>query len=66
MGSMNEPKARIWKKIGCFYALTLVFSFIFGGSILRAGKLEAGNLLFVTGAMWSPALAAFSTKKLFG
>jgi membrane protease YdiL (CAAX protease family) len=63
---MNEPTRRIWGKIACFYALTLLFSFIFGGFILRAGKLEAGNLLFVTGAMWSPALAAFSTKKLFG
>ena len=66
MGAMNEPRARVWRKIACFYALTLVFSFIFGGFILRAGKLEAGNLLFVTGAMWSPALAVFSTKKLFG
>jgi membrane protease YdiL (CAAX protease family) len=55
----------VWKKVGCFYALTLIFSFTFGGFILRAGKLEAGNLLFVTGAMWSPALATFATKKIF-
>ena len=34
--------------------------------ILHAGKLEAGNLLYVTGAMWSPGLAAFATKKIFG
>ena len=60
-----DSKTRVWKKVGCFYALTLIFSFTFGGFILRAGKLEAGNLLFVTGAMWSPALATFATKKIF-
>ena len=27
--------------------------------------MDAGNLLYVTGAMWSPGLAAFATKKLF-
>ena len=61
----NEPKSRVWKKIGCFYVLTLIFSLAFGGFILQAGKMEAGNLLFVTGAMWSPALATFATKKIF-
>src|SRR5215471_15769213 len=63
---MNESKARVWKKIACFYALTMLFSFAFGAFILHAGKLEAGNLLYVTGTMWSPALAAFATKRLFG
>ena len=63
---MNESKSRVWKKIVCFYALAMLFSFGFGGFILRAGKLDAGNLLYVTGAMWSPGLAAFATKKLFG
>jgi membrane protease YdiL (CAAX protease family) len=63
---MNESKARVWKKIVCFYALTMLLSFGFGAFILHSGKLEAGNLLYVTGAMWSPALAAFATKKLFG
>src|SRR5262249_50266338 len=63
---MNEPKSRIWSKIGCFYALTMLFSFAFGAFILRAGKLEAGNLLYVIGTMWSPALAAFATKRIFG
>ena len=61
----NESKARVWQKIVCFYALTLIFSFAFGEFILRTGKLEAGNLLFVTGVMWSPALATFATKKIF-
>jgi membrane protease YdiL (CAAX protease family) len=28
--------------------------------------MDAGNLLYVTGAMWSPALAAFATKRIFG
>src|SRR6516165_1376954 len=63
---MNESKARVWRKIACFYALTMLFSFAFGAFILRAGKLEAGNLLFVTGTMWSPALAVFATKRIFG
>src|SRR5262249_3088299 len=63
---MNESKVRVWKKIGCFYALTMLFSLAFGAFILRAGKSEAGNLLYVTGAMWSPALAVFATKKIFG
>jgi membrane protease YdiL (CAAX protease family) len=31
-----------------------------------AGKMNVGDLLFVTGAMWSPALAVFVTKKIFG
>src|SRR6516164_1056605 len=63
---MNESKSRIWRKIGCFYALTILLSFAFGAFILHAGKLEAGNLLYVTGVMWSPGLAAFATKRIFG
>jgi membrane protease YdiL (CAAX protease family) len=58
--------ARTWKKIGCYYALTMIFSGIFGGFVLYAGKMSAGDLLFVTGSMWSPALATFATKKIFG
>ena len=64
--TMNDAKARVWKKIICFYALTMLLSFGFGAFILHAGKLQAGNLLYVTGAMWSPGLAAFATKKIFG
>jgi uncharacterized protein len=63
---MNISKARIWKKIGCFYALTMFFSGVFDAFVLRAGKMNAGNLLYVTGAMWSPAMAAFATKRIFG
>ena len=63
---MNESKSRVWKKIACFYALTILFSFAFGAFILHAGKLDAGNLLYVTGVMWSPGLAAFATKRIFG
>ena len=58
--------AHTWKKIGCYYGLTLVFSGIFGGFVLYAGKMSAGDLLFVTGTMWSPALATFATKRIFG
>jgi len=67
---MNEATtaspARTWKKIACFYILTILFSGIFGGFIMFAGKMNVGDLLFVTGAMWSPALAVFVTKKIFG
>lgn len=63
---MENGKARAWKKIGLFYGLTMLFSGIFDAFVLHAGKMEAGNLLYVTGAMWSPALAAFATKKIFG
>lgn len=63
---MNGSRARIWKKIACFYALTMVGSGIFSAFVIHAGKMDAGNLLYVTGAMWSPALAAFATKMIFG
>src|SRR5262252_9351654 len=63
---MTESKARVWKKIACFYALTILFSFAFGAFILHVGKLDAGNFLYVTGVMWSPGLAAFATKRIFG
>jgi membrane protease YdiL (CAAX protease family) len=62
---MENGKARAWKKIALFYGLTMLFSGIFDGFVLHAGKMDAGNLLYVTGSMWSPALAAFATKKIF-
>jgi membrane protease YdiL (CAAX protease family) len=43
----------------------MLFSGVFDAFVLHAGKMSAGNLLYVTGAMWSPALAAFATKKIF-
>jgi membrane protease YdiL (CAAX protease family) len=61
-----ESIARVWKKIAVFYGLTLLFSNLFNFFELHAGKMDAGNLLFVTGAMWSPGLAALLTKRLFG
>jgi membrane protease YdiL (CAAX protease family) len=63
---MENSKARIWKKIALFYALTMGFSGVFEAFVLHAGKMDAGNLLYVTGSMWSPALAAFATKAIFG
>jgi CAAX protease family protein len=51
--AMSEPKARVWKKIVCFYALTMLFSSVCGAFVLHAGKMDTGNLLYVTGAMWS-------------
>lgn len=58
--------ARVWKRIGCFYGLTMLFSGVFDAFILHAGRMDAGNLFYVTGSMWSPALAAFCTKAFFG
>ena len=63
---MPEPAARTWKKIGCFYVLTMLLSGIFDAFMLHAGRMDAGNLLYVTGSMWSPALAAWLTKAFFG
>jgi membrane protease YdiL (CAAX protease family) len=62
---MTEPAARVWKKIALFYALTLGFSGVFNVFVLLGGRMDAGNLLFVTGAMWSPGLAALATKRIF-
>ena len=63
---MTEPAARVWKKIAVFYGFTLLFSNIFNAFELYAGKMDAAGLLYVTGAMWSPAVAALLTKRLFG
>lgn len=59
-------KTRVWQKIAVYYALTLLFSGVFDALVLFAGKMDAGNLLYVTGAMWSPALAVLVTKTIFG
>jgi membrane protease YdiL (CAAX protease family) len=65
LAAAKESKERVWKKIGLYYTLTILFSGIFGAFVLHAGKMGAGNLLYVTGAMWSPALAVFATKAIF-
>jgi membrane protease YdiL (CAAX protease family) len=62
----RETKARVLKKIAVFYGLTLFFSNIFNAFELHAGKMDTGNLLYVTGAMWSPGCAALLTKRFFG
>jgi len=62
---VTEPAARVWKKIALFYALTLLFSNVFNAFVLFGGRMDAGNLLYVTGAMWSPGLAALATKRFF-
>ncbi|MGZ5538132.1 MAG: CPBP family intramembrane glutamic endopeptidase [Chthoniobacterales bacterium] len=63
---MPEAKSRIWKKIGCYYALTMLLSGAFSAFAIHAGHMDAGNLFYVTGAMWSPALSACLTKAFFG
>lgn len=69
--AVESSNARTWKKIGCFYILTMLFSGVFNCFLLRAGKStsvgkDAASLLYVTGAMWSPGLAALATKRIFG
>jgi membrane protease YdiL (CAAX protease family) len=66
LGGVESSKGRVWKKIALFYTLTLCFSGVFDAFVLYAGKMDAGNLFYVTGSMWSPALAAFATKAIFG
>jgi len=41
------PKERFWKKIALFYGLTMLFSGVFDAFILFAGKMDAGNLLYI-------------------
>jgi membrane protease YdiL (CAAX protease family) len=60
-----ESASRVWKKIAVFYALTLVFSNVFHAFVLFGGRMDAGNLVYVTGAMWSPCFAALATKRIF-
>ncbi|MDQ3414363.1 MAG: CPBP family intramembrane metalloprotease, partial [Verrucomicrobiota bacterium] len=66
VAAVQEARSRTWRKIGCFYAFTLLFTGVFSLFAIRVVGLEAGNLLYYTGLMWSPALAAFLTKWFFG
>ncbi len=59
---MKESAARVWKKIAVFYLLTLALTHVFDLAEIRGAE----NILYTTGAMWCPALAAFATKRLFG
>lgn len=63
---MSEPAARVWKKIAVFYFFTLLFSNVFNAFVLHAGRMDVGNLIYVTGSMWSPGLSALLTKRIFG
>jgi membrane protease YdiL (CAAX protease family) len=58
---MVEAKVRVWWKIAVFYALTMGLSACFDAG----DRLAPGNMIYLTGAMWCPALAAFATKALF-
>jgi len=64
---MSElARRRSWNKIACFYALTLLFSAPFYALILGTGQLRGSEMFYVTALMWSPALAALATQRLFG
>jgi membrane protease YdiL (CAAX protease family) len=59
--SQVDSKARVWKKIGVFYALTLLLSIPFWYFLAHA----RGNFLLVAGLMWAPGLAAILTQLVF-
>jgi membrane protease YdiL (CAAX protease family) len=59
---MTETKARVWKKIVCFYVLTLLLSAVFQ----TLDRNAPGNVTLITGVMWCPALSAFATTWMFG
>jgi uncharacterized protein len=59
---MTESKARSWKKVACYYAITLLLS----GLFQALDRRSTGNITLITGMMWSPAFAAISTRLLFG
>lgn len=65
MKDATGSAARVWKKIAVFYSLTLVFSNVFNAFVLFGGRMDGGDLLYVTGAMWSPCFAALATKRIF-
>jgi len=63
---VSESAARVWKKIAVFYGLTLLFSNVFNAFELFARHpSDAAGLIYVTGLMWSPGLAALLTKRVF-
>lgn len=64
--STAAERARSWKKIAAYYGLTLLLSSIFYALILHVGKLRGSEQLYVTGLMWSPALAAIIVQNAFG
>ncbi len=63
---MAESKGRVWKKIAFFYGLTTLLSTPFNLFMIFAGDILSGGMLYMAGLMWSPAVAAIVTKKLFG
>jgi membrane protease YdiL (CAAX protease family) len=58
---MTQGDARVWKKIAVYYVLTTALTAIFNAG----DRVAPSNIIYVTGAMWSPAVAAFCTKMLF-
>jgi len=59
---MTPERARSWKKIATFYALTLAFSALFQ----FLDRSAPGNVTLITGVMWCPGAAALLTQRLFG
>ncbi|HMA52340.1 MAG TPA: type II CAAX endopeptidase family protein [Magnetospirillaceae bacterium] len=59
---MEQAKGRVWAKIAFFYLVTTALTALFN----VGGRHAPGNIVYVTGAMWSPAIAALLTQRLFG
>jgi uncharacterized protein len=55
-----------WRRIAVFLVLVVVFSGIADAVIIHVGSLRAGNGIYTTALMWSPALAALATCKITG
>jgi membrane protease YdiL (CAAX protease family) len=61
---MEQSASQSRKAILIFLLITFGLSSIYYFLIIHAGKLAAGGGLYVTGLMWSPALAAFITSRI--
>jgi membrane protease YdiL (CAAX protease family) len=62
----NVSAAENRKQISTFLVLTLAFSSIFYFLIIKSGHLGAARGSYVVCLMWSPAVAAMLTRKIYG
>jgi membrane protease YdiL (CAAX protease family) len=54
------------RQVVTYVFFVFLFTSLYYFLVIRAKQLGAGGGLYVTGAMWCPALAAFATLKLYG
>ncbi|HEY2067161.1 MAG TPA: CPBP family intramembrane glutamic endopeptidase [Gemmatimonadaceae bacterium] len=63
---MTDTSPRPYRPVATFLLLTFALSAIFYALIIHAGRLAAGNGIYVTGLMWCPGLAALLTCRVLG